>query len=467
MTVTTARSARRIPLVVVGDSLLDRDLEGNVERLSPEAAVPVVEEPRSALRPGGAALAAALAARDGREVTFVTALANDEPAHALRAMLERLGIRVVALGLAGATPEKVRIRARGRTLVRVDRNCAAGRPDDAGPQALEALHAAAGVLVSDYGQGLARGELLRATLERLPADVPLVWDPHPRGPEPVPGALVVTPNSGEAARFAPDEHGDGIEAVARRGRTLAARWRAVNVCVTLDARGALLVGGPGAPLAVPAPRVAAGDVSGAGDRFASAVTGMLADGALVMDAVAHAVELSSAFVADGGASAALADRPRGSLPHGGDAAAAIAAVRAAGGTVVATGGCFDLIHAGHVRMLQSARALGDCLVVCLNSDRSVRRLKGAGRPLVREADRASVLLALDCVDAVVIFDEATPEAALERLRPDVFAKGADYAGRELPEAAVMRRWGGQVVTVPYVAGRSTTGLIREVSGLAG
>jgi rfaE bifunctional protein nucleotidyltransferase chain/domain len=142
-------------------------------------------------------------------------------------------------------------------------------------------------------------------------------------------------------------------------------------------------------------------------------------------------------------------------------------VRAAGGTVVATGGCFDLIHAGHVRMLQSARALGDCLVVCLNSDRSVRRLKGAGRPLVREADRASVLLALDCVDAVVIFDEATPEAALERLRPDVFAKGADYAGRELPEAAVMRRWGGQVVTVPYVAGRSTTGLIREVSGLAG
>ncbi len=137
-------------------------------------------------------------------------------------------------------------------------------------------------------------------------------------------------------------------------------------------------------------------------------------------------------------------------------------VRARGGTVVATGGCFDLLHAGHVSTLEAARGLGDCLVVCMNSDASVRRLKGPDRPLVPQEDRAAVLSALACVDAVVVFDEDTPEAVLERLRPDLFAKGGDYAVGELPEAAAMSRWGGEVVILPYLDGRSTTGLLRTV-----
>jgi rfaE bifunctional protein nucleotidyltransferase chain/domain len=129
--------------------------------------------------------------------------------------------------------------------------------------------------------------------------------------------------------------------------------------------------------------------------------------------------------------------------------------------VVATGGCFDLLHPGHVATLDGARALGDCLVVLLNSDASVSRLKGPGRPVVPERDRAQVLAALRCVDAVVVFDEDTPEAALRRLRPDVFTKGADYRGRAIPEEAVMRAFGGQVVLLPVVSGRSTTSLIER------
>jgi rfaE bifunctional protein nucleotidyltransferase chain/domain len=140
----------------------------------------------------------------------------------------------------------------------------------------------------------------------------------------------------------------------------------------------------------------------------------------------------------------------------------VAAVRARGGTVVATGGCFDLVHAGHIALLRAARQLGDCLVVCLNSDASVRRLKGAGRPLVAEDDRAAVLAALGCVDAVAVFDERTPEGVLERLRPDVFAKGGDYALAELPEARALAAWGGQAVVLPYLEGRSTSGLLQEV-----
>jgi D-beta-D-heptose 7-phosphate kinase / D-beta-D-heptose 1-phosphate adenosyltransferase len=140
----------------------------------------------------------------------------------------------------------------------------------------------------------------------------------------------------------------------------------------------------------------------------------------------------------------------------------IARVQAEGGTVVASGGCFDLLHAGHVATLRAARSLGDCLVVCLNSDDSVRRLKGPGRPLQPEADRAAVLEALGCVDVVVTFDEQTPETLLDRLRPDVFAKGGDYTVADLPEAALLRTWGGQAVALPYLQGHSTTQLMKEV-----
>jgi rfaE bifunctional protein nucleotidyltransferase chain/domain len=141
------------------------------------------------------------------------------------------------------------------------------------------------------------------------------------------------------------------------------------------------------------------------------------------------------------------------------------ATRLRGGTVVATGGCFDLLHVGHLSTLRAARQLGDCLIVCLNSDRSVRTLKGPNRPVVPQTDRARLVAALDCVDAVVTFDELTPDRVLDRLRPDVWVKGGDYFldgpdGRPaLPEAELVRRWGGQTVVVPYQSGRSTTRLI--------
>ena len=135
-----------------------------------------------------------------------------------------------------------------------------------------------------------------------------------------------------------------------------------------------------------------------------------------------------------------------------------AQTREAGGTVVATGGCFDLLHAGHARTLAAARKLGDCLIVCLNSDDSVRRLKGEERPIMNQEDRAELLLALECVDAVLVFAEATPETALERLRPDIWVKGGDYTADQLPEARLLQSWGGQTLTVPYYPARSTTGL---------
>jgi D-beta-D-heptose 7-phosphate kinase / D-beta-D-heptose 1-phosphate adenosyltransferase len=443
-------------LVVIGDALLDRDLDGRAERLAPDAPVPVVDAVERRDRAGGAGLAATLAAAAGHTVTLVCALGDDAAGARVRALLEEAGVTVCDLGLPGATPEKVRVRAGGRALVRLDSGGEARRCGPLTGEARAALVAAGAVLVSDYGRGVAAEASVRAALSGLGA-TPVVWDPHPDGPAPVRGALLVTPNAAEAERAEPSPAaGSSLALHEDRARALRARWGAVNVCVTLGSSGAVLVGGGGPALALPAPRVAAGDPCGAGDCFAATAAGRLASGALPSEAVRAAVAAASAFVAAGGASEWSAPRTE---PPADDAFELAASVRDQGGTVVATGGCFDLLHAGHVRALEAARALGDCLVVCLNSDASARRLKGADRPLVPEHDRAAVLAALRCVDAVAVFEEDDPRAILRDLRPHVWAKGGDYAISELPEAATLAEWGGRAVVVPYVAGRSTTRLI--------
>jgi rfaE bifunctional protein nucleotidyltransferase chain/domain len=403
-------------------------------------------------------------------VTLVTALAADEPGRKLGSLLEAAGVDVVDLGLAGTTPTKTRLLAEGRLLLRVDDgDGGALRTTAVPPEALVAVGDAGAVLVADYGRGVAAHAGVRRALADRPAGRPVVWDPHPSGAEPVARVDLVTPNRREAAALAPGLEGSGFAADAARARALARRWGAAAVAVTLGGEGALLVAPEASPLAFPAELTAAADPCGAGDRFASAVAGALADGALLPDALADAVRLASAFVRDGGAGSVRLD-PIGAAPaevHSESAEEVVARVRAACGTVVMAGGCFDVLHAGHVETLEAARSLGDCLVVCLNSDRSVRRLKGGDRPLVPEADRAAVLRALGCVDAVVVFDEDTPEGVLERFRPDLFAKGGDYSLEQLPETEVMSRWGGEVAVLPYVEGRSTTRLIEEILVRAG
>jgi rfaE bifunctional protein nucleotidyltransferase chain/domain len=235
----------------------------------------------------------------------------------------------------------------------------------------------------------------------------------------------------------------------------------------MGARGAMLVDGA-TPLVVPAPFVTHSDTVGAGDCFALSAAFALGRGAVVSEAVETAVLRASEFVAAGGVGSldrdgegAWPEASASTLPE--RAESVVARVRAQRGTVVATGGCFDILHAGHVSMLQAARRLGDCLVVLVNSDDSVRRLKGPERPCQTAADRAAVLLALACVDAVEIFDEDTPAVPLQRLRPDIFAKGADYAASPLAERDIVATWGGRTVLLPYLAGRSTTRLVQEMS----
>jgi rfaE bifunctional protein nucleotidyltransferase chain/domain/rfaE bifunctional protein kinase chain/domain len=444
------------PLVIVGDSMLDVDIEGSATRLSPEAPVPVVDAERRWQRPGGAGLAAVLAARGDREVVLVTAIGDDADGEALTDLLTEAGVRVVGLELSGATLCKTRIRAGGQSMLRLDHGDGSAARGPLPAVVAEIFDAAGAICVADYGRGITAHEQVRALLSRAAERVPVVWDPHPRGADPVPGCWLVTPNQAEAQ--------------SRSAESLRKKWNARAVCVTLGAKGALLATEDGnshhrVPEAAAIP--GRGDTCGAGDRFAVAATLALAGGRCVGDAVTAAVDAASRFVAAGGAvgvsSAAAVGRSRSATTESTAITGSIAEVqdrlRRGGGRLVATGGCFDLLHTGHVRLLRQARQLGDALVVLLNSDASVRALKGPRRPVMADKDRARVLAALACVDAVVVFDELSPENALDELRPDIWVKGGDYTEADLPEAEVVRRHGGDVVLLPTVAGYSSSNLI--------
>ncbi|GLZ49443.1 bifunctional protein HldE [Actinomycetospora sp. NBRC 106375] len=446
-------------IVVVGDCLRDVDVVGDVEKLCPDAPAPVLGAAERRERPGGAGLTALLAARSTeRPVRLVTVLGPGDPVGALLP-----GVDVVAATAEGTVPTKTRMIADDRVLLRVD-------DGGLGPFAMssamvEAIAGAGVVLVSDYGRGMTADPAVRAALSEAATRVPVVWDPHPHGAPPVPGATLVTPNLSEARGYVSGTPGYGREfrshtfpaEPAALGEALREHWGVDAVAVTAGAEGAVLRAATGTSV-VPAAPARGGDPCGAGDRFAASVAVALAEGSAVDDAVGEAVAAAAAFVAAGGAGALDA-------PGTDEAPDPVAAARARGATVVATGGCFDLLHAGHARTLAAARALAGedgALVVCLNSDASVRRLKGPDRPVVSEADRAEMLRALAAVDAVEVFDEDDPRAVLDRLRPDVWVKGGDYATDELLETPLVHSWGGEVVAVPYHAGRSSTRLLARL-----
>lgn len=454
--------------------MLDVDLSGEATRLSPDAPVPVVDVSGVRRRAGGAGLVARMLAQDGWPVTLVTVIGNDDAGSQLRTHLA--GVRLVAGNSGYPSPVKTRVRAGSHPVVRFDQGCEKTPVPDVSPAMLRAVEKAGVVIVADYGRGLAANPQLRDVLSRLAGQVPIIWDPHPSGPEPVPGVAVVTPNISEATKAVQSGPGkvagaaDSADPAAAVAEVLLERWGSQAVLVTKGEEGAVLLRqGDTAAHAVPAPRVEAGDPCGAGDRLAASLAVHLLAGCDLAEAAALAVHDAADFLAAGGVSAlpdtAAADAAAGSpgpAPAAGrrttEPLLLARSVRESGGKVVATGGCFDLIHAGHIRSLTAARELGDCLIVCLNSDDSVRRLKGPERPIIGQHDRAELLLAMECVDAVMVFDEDTPEAALDRLRPDIWVKGGDYKGARLPEADLVESWGGRCLTVPFYPARSTTGL---------
>lgn len=463
--------------LVVGDVMLDRFVYGRVERISPEAPIPVLRQREERLMLGGAGNVASNLRAMGGSVRLMGLKGDDAAGAAIEGLARRCGIVPDVLTGRAPTTQKTRFVAQGQQLLRLDQEEGSQEPADAralAAAAAKALSEADVLVLSDYGKGALADGVLATLLDRARVlGVPVVVDPKRTDLAAYAGASIITPNAAEtraATGIDPITDADA-EAAGRVVRRMAGARAAL---VTRGARGMTLVDEAGAHHFRSAAREVF-DVSGAGDTVVAAIAlalgarrDLLAGTRLANVAAGLVVARSGTATVD---RAAIAEAVAGEAGSGrtriagnwDEAAAIVDAWRSRGFKVGFTNGCFDLLHAGHVHLLDQARAACDRLVVGLNADGSVRRLKGATRPLQPGRDRARVLAAIGSVDLVVLFEEDTPRSLVTTLRPDVLVKGADYAGRFVAGREEVEAWGGTVVLAELVPGLSTTALARRMA----
>jgi D-beta-D-heptose 7-phosphate kinase / D-beta-D-heptose 1-phosphate adenosyltransferase len=468
----------RAPRVtVVGDPILDGWWRGRSERMSREAPAPVVEVVERKHVPGGAANTAVNLAALGAQVSMVGVAGDDESGHLLRSLLEAAGVDVSGLVLAPGvrTTTKVRIVGGEQILVRLDEGTDVVPPaavrDRAVRSAAAVLSRSDAVVVCDYGSGPSPALLEILQQERPPL---LVVDAHDLAPWAVVAPDLVTPNAREAFglldRTPPQTA--RVDAVHAAAEQLVARTGAAQVVVTLDAEGAVLLDASGPLHRTTADPVLDKQAAGAGDTFVAALTLARAGGVDLPAALELAQAAADVVVHRSGTSVCTTDdladhlgRTSERVLPAAELALRVQAERAAGRRVVLTNGCFDVLHRGHTTSLAQAARLGDLLVVAVNSDDSVRRLKGPQRPINTDADRAGVLAALSCVDYVTVFETDTPIPLLELLQPDVYAKGGDYTPEMLAETEVVRSYGGEVKILEFVPDHSTTDVVTRIRSM--
>lgn len=492
--VQIVRRFRQARALVIGDAMLDSYLLGSAARLCSEGPVPVVTKADEHRVPGGAANTAANMRSLGAATMYLGVIGGDANGATLRDALRRHGIddRWLIEDASATTLHKMRILADGQYVVRLDEGDArASRPANQ-RRILAALEAAYPycdlVVVSDYAYGLVSNaviERLRELREETPR--PLIVDSKQLLRFRRARATVVTPNWLEARLLAQRDELSGspaanvsIPEADRISRRLLELLDVEHVAITLAGNGVLLASRNAAAMHLPAHQVALVSDVGAGDSFTSALALALAAGASLPDAAR--IGIDSACIAIGKRFTSVvshqeilqrvslrehAGQPTDSHAGGsrralGQLRQRLALERQAGRKIVFTNGVFDLLHAGHVEFLRQAKALGDVLVVGVNSDRSARQLKGRYRPVTGECERLALVAALDPVDHVILFDEEQPATLIRALRPHIHAKGGDYATEELPEADAVREVGGETVILPLVGDISTSRMIERI-----
>ncbi|WP_442860522.1 D-glycero-beta-D-manno-heptose 1-phosphate adenylyltransferase [Arthrobacter sp. zg-Y820] len=472
-----ARLAAAAPrIAVIGDVMLDGWWSGTTDRFCREAPAPVVDIARRDYFPGGAANTAMNLQALGARVRLAGLAGEDDAGRRLRVLLGAAGVdqQQLLAHPAARTATKFRVLAGEQVMLRMD-DGGSPVPAEAEEQLAASLDAwlrdADAVVVCDYGSGLLHGRVRDALIASRGSRLTVV-DAHDPGLWAGLAADLVTPNSQEAARLLGVRLRPGTDRAGQiggLGPDLLRASGAASAVVTLDREGTVLLTADGAMHRTWARPAAEKRASGAGDTFVACLTLARAAGLPLSTAADLAQNAADVVVQRAGTSVctaadlelhltALAD----TALSPGDLAARVAADRAAGKRIVLTNGCFDVLHRGHTRYLQQAKALGDILVVALNGDASVTRLKGPGRPINPVHDRAGVIAALSCVDYVTIFDTDTPIPLIEALRPDVYAKGGDYSPEMLQETRVVRACGGQVRILDYVADHSTTAVVERI-----
>jgi D-beta-D-heptose 7-phosphate kinase/D-beta-D-heptose 1-phosphate adenosyltransferase len=469
-------------LLVVGDVILDRYTHGAAERVGPEAPVPVLRADEHEVRPGGAASVTALLRALGAEVRLAGVVGGDTDGRILARLLQEAGVEASAVLRDPDRPTTAKERFLGRAagrhaqqILRVDRESRAPLPPELESRLVDALASQAegcqAVLVSDYGKGVCTPRLLAAILA-AGRGLPVLIDPTRTSDYGLyRGAEVVKPNRAEAELVSGRPILSPQDALAA-GREMCGRWGLGAVLVTLDRDGMALARAEGTGEWFPTRAREVYDVTGAGD-VVLAVLGLCRAAGLPLEAAARLANVAAgleversgvALVSRAEIRAQLEGRsPRRKVVGAEEMAALAAAYRRAGRTLVFTNGCFDLLHVGHVCYLQEAACLGDVLVVGLNGDASVRALKGPGRPVIPECDRAAMLAALEAVDHVVVFNEDTPLRLLSLLRPDILVKGGTYKVEEVVGRELVESYGGRVCVTGQTAGVSTTQILAAIA----
>lgn len=474
-------------ILCIGDIMLDHFVYGRVDRISPEAPIPVLHVNKRLSMLGGAGNAARNMQSLGATVAFVGVVGDDQAGRDIARLIEESDgggkpMRPELIVDAGrCTIVKTRYVAQGQQLLRCDEEVtqpvSAGVLDQIVGKVEEQLHNVDVMVISDYGKGLLTPALLRRVIALAEAaGVPVVVDPKGHDYRKYAGATAITPNLNELSVVSGIQVREANE-IVNVARKLIADAGIANVVATRSADGVSLIEKNGNVSHFPAHAREVFDVSGAGDTLVAALACVLASQGSLVDAVRYAnlaagvavgkmgtatvtrdeVELELRKVGEGReASAKMADWSAAGLQ--------VRAWRAAGLTVGFTNGCFDLLHPGHVAVLEGARRECDRLIVAVNADASVKRLKGPSRPIQDEIQRATMLAALSCVDLVVIFEQDDPGELIGRLLPDVLVKGGDYRPDDIVGAEVVRSHGGRVVVVPLVNGMSTTSIIARING---
>jgi len=458
-------------VLVVGDVMLDRYWHGATNRISPEAPVPVVKVEQIEDRPGGAANVALNVAALGAPAWLIGVTGQDEAADSLAERLHAVGVDARFQRIASQpTIVKLRVMSRHQQLLRLDFE-EPFRTDEAALLAeVSALLDKAKVLVlSDYGKGALKNHqaLIQAARAR---NIPVLADPKGKDFAIYRGASLITPNLAEF-EVVVGRCSDEAELVAK-GLKLLAELELGALLVTRGEHGMTLLRQGFPALHLPARAREVFDVTGAGDTVISTLASALAAGVELPQAVALANLAAGIVVGKLGTASISAPELRRAVQREEGVGrgvmtldqllTALEDARAHGEKVVFTNGCFDILHAGHVAYLEQARALGDRLIVAVNDDASVARLKGPGRPINSVDRRMAVLAGLGAVDWVISFAEATPESLLEKIRPDVLVKGGDYGLDQVVGAEIVIRQGGEVRVLGLVENSSTTGIVEKI-----
>ncbi len=482
-TAVAACIAQKIPrqtILVVGDVMLDRYMWGKVERISPEAPVPVMRLENETVAAGGAANVAWNLVSLGATPLLVGLIGKDAEGMILAAMLDQHGIRAHhAVRGTRRTSVKTRIVGGHQHIARIDseETSAASASEEAAliaavQQALQEQHCAA-ILISDYGKGVVTETLCQFLIQEAhQRSIPVLVDPKGWDYSKYRDATALCPNRSELTQAVGGGKLD-LDTLLRKGAALREKLHLQFLVATLSEQGIALV--DAGTEVFPAQTREVFDVSGAGDTVIATLTAAIAADMAPRDATLLANIAAGIVVGKIGTvpitarelleTIASAEEHAHAQQHcytRAELESLVLQWKQQGERIVFTNGCFDLLHVGHIRLLQEAKALGTKLVVAINSDASVQRLKGAERPIVKERDRAEILSHLASVDAVTVFEEDTPLEAIRVVRPQILVKGSDYTEATVVGADLVKEWGGRVHLIPIVDGFSTTGTVKKI-----